>query len=41
MKGYPDTLRKIEKLRTYILCESLNNKKYRVHAMVEVTIIES
>lgn len=41
MKGYADTLRKIEKLRTYILCESLNNKKYRVHAMVEVTIIES
>lgn len=40
MKGHPDILKKIEKLRTYVLCESSNGKKYRVHAMVEVTIIE-
>lgn len=41
MKGYNDTLRKIEKLRTYILCETLTGKKYRVHAMVEVTLVEN
>ena len=41
MKGYIDTLRKIEKLRTYILCETLTGKKYRVHAMVEVTLVEN
>jgi hypothetical protein len=41
MKGYSDTLIKIEKLRTYILCQTLNGNKYRVHAMVEVTVIEN
>jgi len=41
MKGYIDTLRKIEKLRTYILCETLTGKKYRVHAMVEITLVEN
>jgi SprT protein len=41
MKDYPDVLKRIEKLRTYILCEAENGKKFRVHAMVEVTIIEN
>lgn len=41
MKGYADVLKKLEKLRTYVLCETLNGKKYRVHAMVEVTVIEN
>ncbi len=41
MKGFDDVLKKIEKLRTYILCETLSNKKYRVHAMVEVTLVEN
>ncbi len=41
MKGFDEVLKKIEKLRTYILCETLSNKKYRVHAMVEVTLVEN
>lgn len=41
MKGYIDVLIKIEKLRTYILCQTVSGKKYRVHAMVEVTIIKN
>lgn len=41
MKGFDDVLKKIEKLRTYILCETLSHKKYRVHAMVEVTLVEN
>lgn len=41
MKGHPDVLKKLEKLRTYILCEADNGKKYRVHAMVEVAVMEN
>jgi hypothetical protein len=41
MKGFDEVLKKIEKLRTYILCETLSSKKYRVHAMVEVTLVEN
>jgi hypothetical protein len=39
MKGNKTLLKRINKLRTYILCESLDGKwKYRVHAMAEVTL---
>lgn len=41
MKSDPTPMRRINKLRTYIACESLDGKwKYKVHAMVEVIIIE-
>jgi hypothetical protein len=37
MKGNKTMLKRINKLRTYILCESIDGKwKYRVHAMAEV-----
>jgi hypothetical protein len=39
MKSDPTFMRRIKKLRTYILCESLDGRyKYRVHAMVEVLL---
>jgi hypothetical protein len=41
MKGFDEVLKKIEKLRTYNLCETLSGKKYRVHAMVEVILVEN
>ncbi len=38
IKNYPDSwMRRIKKMRTYALCESLNGKhKYKVHLMAEV-----
>lgn len=36
IKGNEITMRRIEKLRTYVLCETTNGKKYRVHSMVEI-----
>lgn len=39
MKKDPTPMRRLNKLRTYILCESLDGKhKYRVHSMVEVVV---
>jgi hypothetical protein len=38
IKNYPDSwMRRIKKMRTYALCESLDGKhKYKVHLMAEV-----
>ncbi len=37
LKQHPQPMRRIKKLRTYILCESLDGMhKYRVHAMAEI-----
>lgn len=37
MKGYPQIMQKLNKLRTYYLClDTATGKKYRVHAMAEV-----
>ncbi|MCF8426875.1 MAG: SprT-like domain-containing protein [Bacteroidia bacterium] len=42
MKNEKHVLKKIKKLRTYILCETLDGQwKYRVHAMVEVQKIQT
>jgi hypothetical protein len=39
MKGSKILLKRIKKLRTYILCETPDgNWKYRVHAMAEVFV---
>jgi SprT protein len=42
MKNDKHVLKKVKKLRTYILCETLDGQwKYRVHAMVEVQKIQT
>jgi SprT protein len=38
LKQHPQVMRRIKKLRTYILCESLDGAhRYRVHAMAEIS----
>lgn len=42
MKTDPTWMRRTKKLRTYILCETLDGKwKYKIHAMVEVIVRSS
>jgi hypothetical protein len=42
MKGSKILLKRIKKLRTYILCETPDgNWKYRVHAMAEVFVFNT
>lgn len=42
LKGDSTWMRRIEKLRTYILCETIETKaKYRVHAMAEIDVKSS
>lgn len=41
MKGNKTIMRRLEKLRTYVMCETLDGKKYRVHAMAAVERVEA